>query len=108
MKDEECYLYLTTTGRRTGRPREIEIWFTALDGRFYIIAERGEQAQWVKNLRHNPAVTFRVGDHIYEGSARAIDPAREPDLCARVRAESEAKYGWGEGLVIELAPQARS
>ena len=27
------YLYLTTTGRRTGLPREIEIWFAAEPGR---------------------------------------------------------------------------
>jgi hypothetical protein len=28
------YLYLTTTGRVTGQPREIEIWFTEHGGHF--------------------------------------------------------------------------
>jgi hypothetical protein len=45
------YLYLTTTGRRTSRPREIEIWFTQRGGRYYLVAEHRERAQWVKNLR---------------------------------------------------------
>jgi hypothetical protein len=29
----EQFLYLTTTGRKTGLPREIEIWFVELDSR---------------------------------------------------------------------------
>ena len=36
------FLYLTTTGRRTGLPREIEIWFTERGGHFYVIAEHRE------------------------------------------------------------------
>jgi hypothetical protein len=45
------FLYLTTTGRRTGVAREIEIWFTELGGHFYIIAEHGERATWVETSR---------------------------------------------------------
>ena len=41
------YLYLTTTGRVTGQPREIEIWFTEHGGHFYLTAER-ESANWVR------------------------------------------------------------
>jgi len=40
------FLYLTTVGRRTGLSREIEIWFTERDGRFYIIAEHRERAAY--------------------------------------------------------------
>jgi len=29
-------LYLTTIGRKTGLPREIEIWFVTFTGRFYL------------------------------------------------------------------------
>ena len=35
-------LYLTTIGRRTGLPREIEIWFIVYRGRFYLLAETGD------------------------------------------------------------------
>src|SRR5215216_1255961 len=56
------YLYLTTTGRRSGLPREIEIWFTERDGRFYVIAEHRERAQWVLNILADPHIHVRVGD----------------------------------------------
>jgi deazaflavin-dependent oxidoreductase (nitroreductase family) len=58
---ETRYLYLTTTGRRTGRPREIGIWFTRRDGRFYLVSERRERSGWVRNLRARPRVKVRVG-----------------------------------------------
>ena len=57
---EAEFLYLTTTGRRSGQPREIEIWFTRHEGRYYLIAEHRDQANWVQNLRANPQVHIRV------------------------------------------------
>ena len=104
MAAELEYLYLTTTGRRSGLPREIEIWFTRRDGRYYLIAEHGEDAGWVKNLRAQPAVRVRVGDVELPAHARVVDVVVEPELAAAVRARSEAKYGWGEGLIVEIAP----
>src|SRR5689334_21652998 len=43
-------LYLTTVGRRTGLPREIEIWFVVWCERLYMFAETREAAGWVKNI----------------------------------------------------------
>jgi deazaflavin-dependent oxidoreductase (nitroreductase family) len=100
----DAYLYLTTTGRRTGRPREIEIWFTERDGRFYLIAEHGEAAGWIRNLRAKPEVSVRVAGRTFAARARVVDAAAEPELWRDVRARSEAKYGWGDGLVVELRP----
>src|SRR6266540_4141919 len=34
---DQAYLYLTTTGRVTGLPRQIEIWFVAFDARLQIL-----------------------------------------------------------------------
>lgn len=42
-KDPE-FLDLTTTGRRSGQPREIEIWFARRGERYSLIAERGARA----------------------------------------------------------------
>jgi deazaflavin-dependent oxidoreductase (nitroreductase family) len=103
---EPDVLHLTTTGRRTGRPREVEIWFTRRAGRHYLVAETGGRAHWVRNILADPRVAWRVGDERFAGHARVIDPAREPELVAAVRALSVAKYGWGDGLVVELAPEA--
>ena len=101
---ESDFLYLTTTGRRTGLAREIEIWFTRHDGRYYLVAETGERAQWVRNLRADPGVRWRVGAKTYSGRARVVDRIRDADLAATVRTLSTAKYGWGDGLIVELRP----
>jgi deazaflavin-dependent oxidoreductase (nitroreductase family) len=98
------YLYLTTTGRRTGRPREIEIWFTQRGGRYYLVAEHRERAQWVKNLRAAPRVAVRVGRRSFAAHARVVDAKAEPELARAARQLSEKKYGWGNGLVVELDP----
>lgn len=51
---------LTTTGRRTGQPRQVPISPITLDGREYFVAPYGEVA-WVKNVRQTPDVTIRKG-----------------------------------------------
>ena len=101
---EPAYLYLTTTGRRSGMAREIEIWYTRWKGRFYVIAEHGERAQWVRNLRVNPRVNWQVSETTFAGLARVIESGPDPELLEMVRARSREKYGWGDGLVVELAP----
>ena len=67
-----------------------------------MIAEHGEDAAWVRNLRANPDVMVRVGTRTFAGRARVIDAGVEPELWLAVRARSEAKYGWGDGLVVEI------
>ncbi len=101
----EQYLYLTTTGRRTGRPHEIEIWFVAHDGCWYLVSELRERADWVQNIQHSPAVTVRIGDRVWDGTGRVVDAAAEPQRIAAVRALMDAKYGWSDGLIVELRPQ---
>jgi deazaflavin-dependent oxidoreductase (nitroreductase family) len=104
VSPEAKYLYLTTTGRRSGRPRRIEIWFTRREGRYYLVAEHGLKAHWVKNLLAEPAVRARVGRRSFRGRARVVDARSERDLVGTIKEQSEAKYGWGAGLVVEIAP----
>jgi len=99
----EQYLYLTTRGRKTGLPREIEIWFTELGGRHYVIAEYAT-AQWLRNLQASPAVQVRIGEERFSATARVITADSDPELRQRVRQASREKYGWGDGVVVELAP----
>jgi len=101
------HLYLTTTGRRSGLPREIEIWFTAHGGRYFVIAEHREQTGWVQNILADAHVQVRVGDRSFAARARVIDPAREPGLSRGIQELSERKYGWGDGLVVELDPRVQ-
>src|ERR1700691_6135006 len=97
--DREQYLYLTTRGRRSGLPREIEIWFTHRNGRFYLIAEY-PTAHWVQNLHANREVKLRVAGTSLAALARVVSPEGEPDLHRAVSELSRKKYGWGEGLVV--------
>ncbi len=102
--DEPQYLYLTTTGRRSGLPREIEIWFVQRRGRHYVIAEHRERAHWVRNLLADPKVSWQVRGARYTGRARVLDPIADLNLSTAVQALSQEKYGWGAGLVVELTP----
>jgi len=97
------YLYLTTTGRVTGQPREIEIWFTKHGGHLYLVAER-ESANWVRNIQSQPQVKVRLGGAEFNAVARIVHNDREPQLAATVKALFDAKYGWSDGLIAELTP----
>ncbi len=105
MSSEPQFLYLTTTGRRSGLPRKIEIWFTQREGRFYILAEHGHKAQWVQNLQADAHAMWTVEKMEYRGRARILHLATEPDLCRAIQDLSRQKYGWGDGLVVELIPE---
>src|ERR1051325_6016877 len=91
--DQEKYLYLTTRGRKTGRPREIEIWFTHHEDSFYIITEYAT-SNWVKNLQTNSSVQLRVSDKTFSAEARVLTPDHESELVKTVQALSSKKYGW--------------
>jgi deazaflavin-dependent oxidoreductase (nitroreductase family) len=102
--DREQYLYLTTRGRRSGLPRQIEIWFTHREGRFYLIAEYAT-SKWLQNLRAHPDAQARVGEKNFAIRTRLVSPEAEPELHQAVADLSRKKYGWGEGTVVELVPE---
>jgi deazaflavin-dependent oxidoreductase (nitroreductase family) len=102
---DQSYLYLTTTGRRSGLPREVEIWFTSRNGRYYIIAEYAT-SDWLRNLQACPHVEVRLGEQRFPATARVINSQQEPELHGAVQQLSREKYGWGGGIVVELKPEA--
>ena len=89
------FCYVTTTGRRTGRPHTIEIWFGLRGGRLYVLSGGGDRSDWVKNLVVQPGVTVRLGGATLPGRARLVEDPDEDALARRLLA---AKYqGWSEG-----------
>jgi deazaflavin-dependent oxidoreductase (nitroreductase family) len=63
---------ITTTGRRTGKPRRIEIVFHNIGGRIYISGQpRPEKRDWLLNLEADPHLTLHL-----KGRTRADLPAR--------------------------------
>lgn len=105
LADQE-YLYLTTIGRVTGRPREIEIWFTESEGRLYILAEQFHQAQWVRNIERNPHVRVRLGVREFEATARVLNRKRDEVAWVTAQRLAREKYGWGDGLPVEIVRDA--
>jgi deazaflavin-dependent oxidoreductase (nitroreductase family) len=97
-------LYLATIGRKTSLPREIEIWFVIHCARFYLFAETGEAAAWIKNIRRNPEVEVRIGEQRIGATARILDREIDRELWAQVVAIADRKYGWGDGLPVEVSP----
>ena len=97
-------LYLTTIGRRTGLLRQIEIWFVVYSERFYLFAETGEAAAWVKNIRRNPEVVVRIAERQIGAIARVLDRESDRELWDQVAAIADRKYVWGDGLPVELTP----
>jgi deazaflavin-dependent oxidoreductase (nitroreductase family) len=99
------YLYLTTTGRVTGQPREIEIWFVESGGKFYILAEHFHKTQWVKNILHDPRVRARIEGRNFEATARVLDEKKDSELWEMAQTLGREKYGWGDGLPVEITPE---
>jgi deazaflavin-dependent oxidoreductase (nitroreductase family) len=99
--EREQYLYLTTRGRSSGLPREIEIWFTYRDGRFYLIAEY-PTSNWLQNVQADPNAQVRVGEKNFAVRARLVSRETEPELHRAIADLSREKYGWGDGTVVEL------
>ena len=91
------FCYLTTRGRRSGRPHRIEIWFVAHDAGVYLLSDTG-RSDWCRNLIADPHVTLEVGTERQDTLARPID--RNDPANAVVRPAMIAKYqaGYGEDL----------
>ena len=77
--DRDRTIDITTTGRKSGRPQRIEIWFHNLDGRLYITGTPGRR-NWYANLHASPDFTFhlKVGAQAdLPARARLIEDERE-------------------------------
>ena len=96
------FLYLTTKGRKTTRKHTIEIWYTEYNKRYYILSEHKKASDWVQNIISDPKVSFKVNNKTYKGYARLVDKNKELTLANAVSDLMFSKYGWNDGLIIEL------
>ncbi len=91
MEDAEVseldFCYVTTTGRSSGRPHTIEIWFALHDGRVYMLSGGGDASDWVKNIRVNPTVGLRIGDRDMICRAYVVQDKEEDALARRLLVE---------------------
>jgi deazaflavin-dependent oxidoreductase (nitroreductase family) len=67
---------LETTGRRTGLRRRTPVCDGLEGTTFWLVAQRGRDADWVRNIEANPRVRVRVSEaHVRwrSGSAHIVD-----------------------------------
>ena len=96
---------ITTTGRKSGQPRRIELVFHNVEGRIYISGRPGWPRGWIANLRADPRLTF----HLKGPIARADLPASgrvilEREERERVLVPIAASWGYELGQMVESAP----
>jgi deazaflavin-dependent oxidoreductase (nitroreductase family) len=77
------YCYLTTTGRVTGTPHRIEIWFALQDETVYLLSGGGDRSDWVRNLLVSPDVILELADRRRTTRARVVEPGGDEDALAR-------------------------
>ena len=63
---------LETTGRKSGEPRRTPVGNGLIGDTFWIVAEHGPRAQYVKNIQTNPRVRLRVGRRWRTGTAHLL------------------------------------
>ena len=90
------HCYVTTTGRRSGNPHTIEIWFALHEGRMYLLSGGGEGSDWVKNLRAHPTVGVRMGDRDMICRAFVVQDGEEDRLARRLLLDKYASRYSGD------------
>jgi deazaflavin-dependent oxidoreductase (nitroreductase family) len=99
--DGAPFCYLTTTGRVSGRPHTIEIWFALRDRTLYLLSGGGDRSDWVRNLQASPEVTVRIGRRdapALPAHARLVTPSSDEDALARQLVTDKYQPGYGGDL----------
>jgi len=73
---------ITTTGRRSGLPRRIEIYFHQFDGEYFLTGRPGRKRDWVANIEANPDFVL----HLKRGITADVPVIGEPEPDPQERA----------------------
>jgi deazaflavin-dependent oxidoreductase (nitroreductase family) len=68
---------MTTTGRQTGQPRRLEIWYHRVDGKYYITGTPGRRS-WYANLVAHPDFTFHLKQSANADLPATARPVTDP------------------------------
>jgi hypothetical protein len=91
-------------GWKTGKKRRIEIWYVKRNRKYYVMSELRASAHWIRNISHNPNISFSVNGLNFVGHARIVNSMKETRLAAEVSELMKVKYKWDQGLIVELEP----
>ena len=92
--DQQQTVDITTTGRRSGRPRRIETWRYRAGGRFWLTGSPGRR-DWYANLTVHPDITLHLTDRDLPARGRLVT---DPDERARVLGEIVPDLTWAGRL----------
>jgi deazaflavin-dependent oxidoreductase (nitroreductase family) len=83
-------LLLTTTGRRTGEPRELPLIYGRHRDDHLVVASKGgapRHPSWYLNLQENPDVEVQVGPERFQARARTATADERPEMWKIMTAE---------------------
>ncbi|OLE12185.1 MAG: pyridoxamine 5'-phosphate oxidase [Acidobacteria bacterium 13_1_20CM_4_56_7] len=84
---------ITVTGRKSGRPISIPVWFVLNGDKLYLLPVHGSDTQWHKNMLNNPKI--RIGAREEQTEVQAV-PISDPKQVSSVVEKFRAKYGDGD------------
>lgn len=82
---------ITTTGRRSGEPRRIEIWMIDVDGRFFITGTPGRR-DWIANLAADPTLVVHLKRHAHLDLPARASVVTDDDTRRRVLEHPSAAW----------------
>lgn len=108
------YGVITTTGRKTGKPRRKVIRVIRRDNHAYLVqlvppqvalTRPGAVSSWVWNIRANPHVRLRIAGGSFTGTAREISNPEERETARAILCDNVYMTDYGEaGLHLRGLP----
>jgi len=80
-------LVLETTGRKSGLPRRTPLQYERIGPDYYLGSSRGSEADWVRNIRNQPAVRVSIGGVWMTARAELLATTEEIVSFLRIRLE---------------------
>jgi deazaflavin-dependent oxidoreductase (nitroreductase family) len=96
---------LETTGRKSGLPRHVPVGNGLRDGKFWIVAEHGTHADYVRNIQQNPRVRVKIGRTWHSGTAHVLpdeDPRERMRMLGRPVNDALVRIVGSEPLVLRI------
>ena len=96
---------LETTGRRSGQPRRVPVGNGLRGPHFWIVAEHGSRADYVRNIAADPRVRVKVGRRWLSGTAHVLaddDPRERLRLLNRPLNDIGLRAMASEMLVVRV------
>lgn len=106
--DTERTIDITTTGRHSGRPHRVEIWFHNVDGDIFITGTPGRR-DWYANLLAEPRLVFHLKESVTADLLARAEPIIEKGARRRTLSTITQRLGASQPLQdwVQRSPLVR-